>query len=695
VSVVPDNSAVGIEGLSISYLRRGRPLRVIEDLDLSIRLGEAYGLVGESGCGKSTVAMALMRYLPQNAVVDSGRIMFAGEDLLQADEATLRRWRGSRMAMVYQDPASALNPSMRVGAQIAEVYRQHLEMDKTAAFEEAGAMLEKVRITDPGKVLRRYPHQLSGGQQQRVMIAMALSTDPELLVLDEPTTGLDATVEAEVLDLVEQLRSDFDTSILFISHNLAVVGRVCERVGVLYAGRLIEEGPSEELLRLPRHPYTLGLLRCVPRRGMRKDVLRLDPIPGSLPPLGADLPGCVYAPRCPIARERCHVEPPPPYDTGDGRISRCHYHNEVSEIPPGEQQAAPPSPPTDGAVLLRVEDLTKSYESSRSSVQAVDGVSLEVRQGEVFGLVGESGSGKTSLARCLSGLVDASAGDVTLEGFKLSVREHRRNAELRRKVQMIFQNPDTSLNPRHSVRRILGRALRLLAGIKGRREQEGRMQALASSVRLEPRHLQVHPSALSGGLKQRVAIARAFAGEPALVLCDEPVSALDVSVQAAILNLLLDVQTDREVSYLFISHDLNIVRYLADSIGVMYLGQLVDVGPAGAVFEPPHHPYTEALLSAMTTLEDLDDPRPHVKLGGAMPSPSDPPSGCRFHTRCPRFLGDVCREEAPPWQQDVEGHQYRCHIPPGELRELQRATEGPSNERRVAAPRLPEENGKQ
>ena len=692
---MPDNSAVGIEGLSISYLRRGRPLRVIEDLDLSIRLGEAYGLVGESGCGKSTVAMALMRYLPQNAVVDSGRIMFAGEDLLQADEATLRRWRGSRMAMVYQDPASALNPSMRVGAQIAEVYRQHLEMDKTAAFEEAGAMLEKVRITDPGQVLRRYPHQLSGGQQQRVMIAMALSTDPELLVLDEPTTGLDATVEAEVLDLVEQLRSDFDTSILFISHNLAVVGRVCERVGVLYAGRLIEEGPSEELLRLPRHPYTLGLLRCVPRRGMRKDVLRLEPIPGSLPPLGADLPGCVYAPRCPIARERCHVEPPPPYDTGDGRISRCHYHNEVSEIPPGEQQAAPPSPPTDGAVLLRVEDLTKSYESSRSSVQAVDGVSLEVRQGEVFGLVGESGSGKTSLARCLSGLVDASAGDVTLEGFKLSVREHRRNAELRRKVQMIFQNPDTSLNPRHSVRRILGRALRLLAGIKGRREQEGRMQALASSVRLEPRHLQVHPSALSGGLKQRVAIARAFAGEPALVLCDEPVSALDVSVQAAILNLLLDVQTDREVSYLFISHDLNIVRYLADSIGVMYLGQLVDVGPAGAVFEPPHHPYTEALLSAMTTLEDLDDPRPHVKLGGAMPSPSDPPSGCRFHTRCPRFLGDVCREEAPPWQQDVEGHQYRCHIPPGELRELQRATEGPSNERRVAAPRLPEENGKQ
>ena len=307
-------------------------------------------------------------------------------------------------------------------------------------------------------------------------------------------------------------------------------------------------------------------------------------------------------------------------------------------------------------------------------MQAVAGVSFEVRQGEVFGLVGESGSGKTSLARCLSGLVDASSGRATFgERLEVSVAEHRRNAELRRKLQMIFQNPDTSLNPRHSVRRILGRALLLLAGLTNGRERERRSLELASSVRLEPRHLQVRPSALSGGLKQRVAIARAFAGEPALVLCDEPVSALDVSVQAAILNLLLDVQAERRVSYLFISHDLNVVRYLADSIGVMYLGQLVDVGPAQAVFDPPHHPYTEALVSAMTTLEDHDGSRPRIKLEGPMPSPSDPPSGCRFHTRCPRFLGDVCRDEAPPWQRDTEGHQYRCHIPPGELEDLQRA----------------------
>ena len=695
MSAANGHPTVDIEGLSISYLRRRRPLRVIEDLTFSIRPGEAYGLVGESGCGKSTVAMALMRYLPQNAVVDSGRVTFAGDDLLGADEATLRRWRGSRMAMVYQDPASALNPSMTVGAQISEVYRQHRGMDRAAASKEAEAMLGRVRITDPGRILGRYPHELSGGQQQRVMIAMALSTDPELLVLDEPTTGLDATVEAEVLDLVEQLRSDFDTSILFISHNLGVVRRVCERVGVLYAGRLIEEGPSDELLRQPRHPYTLGLLRCVPRRGMRKDALRLEPIPGSLPPLGADLPGCVYASRCPIARERCHVEPPPPYDTGDGRISRCHYHDEVPTIPPGKQQTTPP-PPSDGATLLKVEDLVKTYGTFGNSMQAVAGVSFEVRRGEVFGLVGESGSGKTSLARCLSGLVDASSGLATFEdSLDISVSEHRRNAELRRKLQMSFQNPDTSLNPRHSVRRILGRALLLLAGVKNGRERERRSLELASSVRLEPRHLQVRPSALSGGLKQRVAIARAFAGEPALVLCDEPVSALDVSVQAAILNLLLDVQAERRVSYLFISHDLNVVRYLADSIGVMYLGQLVDVGPARAVFDPPHHPYTEALVSAMTTLEDLDGSRPRIKLEGSMPSPSDPPSGCRFHTRCPRFLGDLCRDEAPPWQQDADGHQYRCHIPPGELGDLQRTNGASPGEPHGATRRdhLPKENG--
>jgi peptide/nickel transport system ATP-binding protein len=661
--------AVDIDGLTVSYRRRARPLRVLTDVSLHINPGEAYGLVGESGCGKTTVAMALMRYLPPNAIVESGRISFGGEDLLQLSESKLRRWRGDRMAMVYQDPGSALNPSVRIGNQIAEVYRHHRALGGSEALEASAAMLDRVRITDPTRVLRRYPHELSGGQQQRVMIAMALATDPDLLVLDEPTTGLDATVEAEVLDLVEQLRDEVNSSILFISHNLGIVARICERVGVLYAGRLIEEGSAQSLFAQPRHPYTLALLRCVPRLGMHKDTGRLDPIPGSLPPLGADLPGCVYADRCPIARPRCLTDPPPLYEIDGERSARCHYHEEVPGIPPSA--AASPAPPVarNGGVLLRVDDVLKSYRQSGQDVTAVAGVSFEVRRGEIFGLVGESGSGKTSLAKCIVGLVEASQGRIQFDSTDIT-RPRRRDRDIRRKLQMIFQNPDTALNPRHAIRRILGRSLKLLAGLTGRRQQE-RLDELSASVRLEPRYLDVRPAALSGGLKQRVSIARSFAGTPSMVLCDEPVSALDVSVQAAILNLLVDLQRTG-VSYLFISHDLAVVRYLADQIGVMYLGWLVDVGPADAVFNPPHHPYTEALLSAIPTI-DFDRPRPRIKLAGVLPSPSDPPSGCRFHTRCHRYLGEVCKEQEPPWQEDEQGHQYRCHIPPAELREAQLA----------------------
>jgi peptide/nickel transport system ATP-binding protein len=670
--VVGTAPALQIEGLRISYRRRAKLLSVIHDLDLHINPGEAYGLVGESGCGKTTVAMAVMRYLPPNAVVEGGRIVFGGENVLKLSESHLRRWRGDRMAMVYQDPGTSLNPSMRVGAQIAEVYRHHRGMSKEEALTAARDMLEKVRITDSARILRRYPHELSGGQQQRIVIAMALATDPDLLVLDEPTTGLDATVEAEVLDLVEQLRNEFNASILFISHNLGIVARMCERVGVLYAGRLIEEGPAEELFTQPRHPYTLALLRCVPRLGMRKDTQRLDPIPGSLPPLGAEIEGCVYADRCPIARERCRDDPPPLYAVNKGHRAACHYHVEVSSIPPSAEAKPPAARPIEGGVLLKVDDLVKTYRSAGSDVTAVAGVSFDVRSGEVFGLVGESGSGKTSLAKTLVGLVDATDGRIEFEGALMTAAKQRKNRDLRRKVQMIFQNPDTALNPRHAVRRILRRSLKLLGNLGSRREQEERMLQLASSVRLQPRQLELRPAALSGGLKQRVAIARAFAGAPRLVLCDEPVSALDVSVQAAILNLLVDLQLEQQVSYVFISHDLAVVHYLADRIGVMYLGWLVDVGPAEAVFNPPHHPYTEALLSAIPSL-DLDVPRPRIKLEGPLPSPAEPPSGCRFHTRCPRYLGDVCRDEEPPWQRDGDGHVYRCHIPPDELREAQLA----------------------
>jgi peptide/nickel transport system ATP-binding protein len=644
---------------------------VLTDISFTIKPGEAYGLVGESGCGKTTVAMSLMRYLPPNAVVESGTITFGGDDLFAADERTLRRWRGDRMAMVYQDPGTALNPTIRIGDQIAEVFRFHRGMDKREALEAAAHMVSTVQISDATRVLRRYPHELSGGQQQRIMFAMALATDPDLLVLDEPTTGLDATVEAEVLDLVENLRDQFNTSILFVSHNLGIVARMCERVGVLYAGRLIEQGNARDVFRDPRHPYTLALLRCVPRLGMRKDTDQLDPIPGSLPPLGADLPGCVFADRCPIAREACVESPPELVPVGEGHTARCFFHEEVPDIPPMAAVTQDDAAPVPDEVLLQVSDLVKTYRFSGTEVVAVGGVDVEIKRGEVFGLVGESGSGKTSFAKCIVGLIDVTSGKLSFEGMDVSKPAGKRPGEARRRLQMVFQNPDNALNPTHSVRAILRRSLKLLAGVRGRDQQDEQMTELARSVRLEPRHLDVRPSALSGGLKQRVAIARSFAGSPAMVLCDEPTSALDVSVQAAILNLLVDLQRRQGVSYVFISHDLAVVRYVSDTIGVMYLGKLVDIGPAERVFASPHHPYTEALLSAIPSF-DADAARPRIKLSGVLPSASDVPSGCPFHTRCPRVLGEVCRTETPPWQEDADGHRYRCHIPADELAELQK-----------------------
>ncbi|HEX7199001.1 MAG TPA: oligopeptide/dipeptide ABC transporter ATP-binding protein, partial [Dongiaceae bacterium] len=377
--------ALRIEGLTVSYIRRGRRLPVLADVSLGIQPGEAYGLVGESGCGKTTVAMAVMRYLAPNALVETGRILFQGRDLLAVDEAGLRELRGNRMAMVYQDPGSALNPALTVGRQIAEVYRFHRGMSRPAALDAAATMLETVQIPDPVRVLKRYPHELSGGQQQRIMFAMALATDPELLVLDEPTTGLDTTVEAEVLDLVARLRSQFNASILFISHNLGIVARMCERVGVLYAGRLIEEGPSRELFALPRHPYTLGLLRCIPRRGMRKDIHRLDPIAGSLPPLGLDMTGCVYAPRCPIARPRCREAAPPALSSGERRVSRCYYHEEVPAIPESAEAVARPVEREQRGPLLEIDHLRKTYGSRGYLLTAVADVSMELAAAETLG----------------------------------------------------------------------------------------------------------------------------------------------------------------------------------------------------------------------------------------------------------------------------------------------------------------------
>ncbi|HWB56809.1 MAG TPA: ABC transporter ATP-binding protein [Gaiellaceae bacterium] len=662
--------AIELRDVEVVYRVRGVDKRVLRSVSLAVEPGESYGLVGESGCGKSTTAYAIMRYLPRNGRVTSGSISVNGDDLLGMSQAEVRRLRATTLSMVYQDPASALNPSLKVGRQVAESFR----LIGTAGGdpeERAREMLAKVQISDPGRVMRRYPHQLSGGMQQRVVIAMALACDPTLLILDEPTTGLDATVEAEVLDLVAALRSELGTSVLFISHNLGVIRRMCERVGVLYAGRLVEEGTADQVLADPRHPYTVGLLRCLPRGGVRKDRERLDTIPGFLPQLGADLSGCVFAPRCGLAREICWAEDPPLYAVGGGHSSRCHFHAEAAQLPRTDPARVDPAGRTagDGAPVVMLGHTSKTFRQEGNLVRALVDVDLAIKPGETLGLVGESGSGKTTLARVLLGLTAPDEGStVELAGAPLAPRVTRRDPEQVRALQTVFQNPDSALNRRSSVRRIVGRAITKLRGLRGE-ERERRLRELAEAVRLDPGLLSVRPVQLSGGQKQRVAIARAFGGDPRVVVCDEPTSALDVSVQAAILNLLADLQRDEGVTYLFISHDLGVVRYLSDRIAVLYLGRLMELGDAESVFGPPHHPYTEALLSAVPTVEGEE--RARIRLEGEIPSAADPPSGCVFHTRCPRYLGAICEEQEPPLAEVAPGRFIRCHIPLEELRRLQ------------------------
>jgi len=663
-------AALDVSALTVSYVRRGRRLRALSDVTLRVERGQTYGLVGESGSGKSTLALTLMRHLPRAGRVEGGRVLLAGDDLLAARERTLRRWRGRRIALVPQGAGTALNPSLQIGTQLGEIYRTQADMLPAEAAEVSARMLNEVRIGDPARVLGRYPHELSAGQQQRVLIAMALAANPEVLVLDEPTTALDATVEAEVLDLIEALQGEIDAAIVLVSHDVRVVARLCDRVGMLYAGRLLEEGPVEEVLRAPRHPYTLALLRCVPRLDAEGAPARLEPIPGRAPELGFDVVGCSFADRCPLVRPRCRTEAPPALPVAGGWKSRCHYHHEVPAPGLGTESRNGTSPPIEAAPLLCVQGVSKTYRSGEGQIEAVADVSLELGYGEVLGLVGESGSGKTSLARCIAGLAEPATGSLELDGRAVLWSHGERSREERRAVQMVFQNPDGALNRAVTVGRTLQRSLSRLA--RNGNGNDAALHDLAALVRLAPGDLELRPRALSGGMKQRVAIARSFAGSPRLVICDEPVSDLDVSVQVAILNLVRGLREREGVSYLFISHDLAVVRYVADRIGVMYLGSLVELGPAATLFDPPNHPYTEALVSAVPTLPS-DEQRPRITLYGPLPSPSRPPSGCRFHTRCPRFLGDVCRTVAPPWQDDGSGQRYRCHIPPESLAGLQRA----------------------
>jgi peptide/nickel transport system ATP-binding protein len=613
-------AAVQVEHLDVSYRVRGHDQLALRDVSFQIGRNESYGLVGESGSGKSTVALALTGYLPRNGRVSAGSIRIAGRDPLAMNATELRHLRAQSVSMVYQEPGKALNPAIRVGRQVAEVY-EVAGLGRTEALERSEAMLGKVQIPDPGQVMQRYPHQLSGGMAQR-----------------------------------------------------AVIAQMCDRVGVLYAGELIEEGPARQVFDQPRHPYTMGLVRCIPRLGQRKDHGRLDAIPGFLPPPGQKLVGCIFAPRCPIAEQRCRDAAPPAFEAGPGQTSRCYLHEATPDLPrstPVDVQLS--SSPAAAQPVVTIRNLSKTFTSRGQAVHALAGVNLDIERGETLGLVGESGSGKTTLARLLLGLIPPDTGSaIDMNGERLSADLRRRSQSQLKALQIVFQNPDSALNRRHTVRQLISRPLAKLAGLAGAALDE-RLTDLVRSVRMEPRHLPLRPRQLSGGLKQRVAIARAFGG-PRIVVCDEPTSALDVSVQAAILNLLADLQAKEQVTYLFISHDLGLVRYLSDRIAVLYLGRLMELGPAERVFSGPHHPYTEALLSAVPSLDGRRTER--IRLTGEIPSPANPPSGCVFHTRCPRRLpSGVCESTEPPLTEVEPGHLMSCHIPIGQLTTLQ------SNER--------------
>ena len=676
---------LAIRDLSVSFRVAGRELNVITEQSLEIGPGEAFGLVGESGSGKTTLALATMGFLGRTGR-SQGQILLEGENLAAMTEGELRTVRGRRVAMIYQDPMSSLNPLMTIGAQLMEVPMVHGGVGRNAAHELALGILGEVDLADPEWLMARYPHQLSGGQQQRVVIAMALISRPALLIMDEPTTALDVTVEAEVLDLVKELRRRHGMAILFISHNLRTVAQVCDRVAVMYAGEIVEEGPIRTIFEGPRHPYTIGLFDCLPTVGWRRGSARLRPMPGQAPPPAERAPGCRFANRCEHAiPELCTSEPIPlrvAAEPASHRV-RCARLGDLpnrrtveTDEDSAASEVAGAARPDVSETALRLRGVGKRFSQARGlfgrvsrTVAALREVDLDVRRSGTLAIVGESGSGKSTLARVVCGLSLADTGSIELDGIDVGrVGLDRRPSDIKRRLQMVFQNPDSTLNPSHTVGYALQRTVRRLENLP-REAARDRVRQMLEIVRLPADHEGRYPDQLSGGQKQRVAIARSLVGNPEIVIADEPVSALDVSVQAAIINLLNDLQDEYATTLIFISHDLSVVRYLADTVAVMYLGQVVEFGPAEAVFRPPFHPYTEALLSAVPSLVPGTDSRRIVRED--TPGDSEVPrQGCPFAPRCTRKIGPVCENEPPPRRDFESTHYLTCHMAPRDLLDL-------------------------
>ncbi len=670
-----DEPILKIENLSISFFTRDREIPAVMDFSVEVRPGEAVGLVGESGCGKSTVALGVMRDMGATGRIVGGRVLFKGRDLAAMSDEDLRHIRGREIAMIYQEPMASLNPAMKVGRQLMEVPMIHEGISATEARARAREVVADVKLPDPDRILDAYPHQLSGGQQQRIVIAMALMAQPALLILDEPTTALDVTVEAAVVDLVRDLRTKYGTSMLFISHNLGLVLDVCDRICVMYSGEAVETGAIRDVFDEMRHPYTQALFRSIPLPGADKTERPLVAIPGNFPLPHERPPGCNFGPRCSYFEAgRCDAaEVPMVTVPGNARHStRCLRSEEIDWArPPAPPVAVARNPP--GDVVLRMEDLKKYYEvaggmfggGAAKVVKANETLSFEAREGETLAIVGESGCGKSTLAKVLMGLETATDGKILL--YNQDIQDTpiaARNTDTVSSVQMVFQNPFDTLNPSMKVGRQITRALEVFGEGGSEAGRRARMLELLDLVKLPRAFADRMPRQLSGGQKQRVGIARAFAGGASIVVADEPVSALDVSVQAAVTELLMDIQRRNRTTLLFISHDLSIVRYLSDRVMVMYLGHVVELGTTDQVFSPPYHPYTEALLSAVP-IADTHVKKKRIVLEGDIPSAMNPPPGCPFQTRCrwkDQVPGGLCEREVPPQVTVAPGHQIKCHL---------------------------------
>jgi peptide/nickel transport system ATP-binding protein len=681
-----DGPILEIDKLSISFFTRLREIPAVMDFSVVVQPGEAVGLVGESGCGKSTVALGVMQDLGKNGKIVGGSIKFKGRDLGAMNDQELREIRGSEIAMIYQEPMASLNPAMKIGRQLMEVPMIHQGMSQSDAYERALQVVTDVKLPDPKRILNAFPHQLSGGQQQRIVIAMALMSEPSLLILDEPTTALDVTVEAAVVELVKDLGKKYGTSMLFISHNLGLVLETCDRICVMYSGEAVETGSIADVFDKMQHPYTQALFRSIPLPGADKNARPLIAIPGNFPLPHERPPGCNFGPRCDYFQDGlCNQNKAismVQIENDDRHYSRCLRFQEIDWNAP-LQLAEVKQKGEIGKVVLKMDNLKKYYEVAASAlfgggdkkvVKANETLSFEARESETLAIVGESGCGKSTFAKVLMGLETATEGQILLDGRNIEqIPIEQRDTQTVADIQMVFQNPFDTLNPSMTVGRQIVRALEIFGFGATDADRRERMLELLDLVKLPREFADRMPRQLSGGQKQRVGIARAFSGGARIVVADEPVSALDVSVQAAVTDLLMEIQRKEKTTLLFISHDLSIVRYLSDRVMVMYLGHVVELGTTDQVFSPPYHPYTEALLSAVP-IADTKVKKKHIVLEGDIPSAMNPPPGCPFQTRCrwkTQVPDGLCEREVPPVQILPGNHQVKCHLSAEKFAEME------------------------